>query len=349
MLKKRGAFAAIVFTLVLLFGLSLALESAAWARAGGGSSSGSRGSRSFSAPSAPSRPSPSPAPGTPSPGYQAPGAGAPPSSGWFGGSPFMQGLAGGIAGGFLGSMLFGRPSYGAVGGGLGGSGIGLFELILIGAIVYFGIKYLRRRREGAASDAYYSGASDREPGSYSQTTYQAFAGPSSSQSGAWQQPQLPIGEVERGFEEIRRLDPGFSEETFKETAEDLFFRIQAAWINRSLEGVERLLTPEMSQYFQQEFTRMKREGRINRLENIAVRKVEPSEVWQEEGLDYITVLFTANLLDYVTDDKTGAVIEGDKLNPVKFQEFWTFSRRSGSAQWQLTGINQIGEPSPQTH
>ena len=85
---------------------------------------------------------------------------------------------------------------------------------------------------------------------------------------------------------------------------------------------------------------------INRLENIAVRKVEPAEVWQESGRDFITVLFTANLLDYTVDDKSGKLIDGDKLNPVKFQEFWTFSRDAGSRQWQLAGINQPGEPSP---
>jgi predicted lipid-binding transport protein (Tim44 family) len=85
-------------------------------------------------------------------------------------------------------------------------------------------------------------------------------------------------------------------------------------------------------------------GRINRLENIAVRKVEPTEAWQEMGREYVTVLFTANLLDYVVDDKTGDVVEGDKLNPVKFQEFWTFSREMGAPSWKLSAINQVDEP-----
>ncbi|MGO9017941.1 MAG: TIM44-like domain-containing protein [Syntrophobacteraceae bacterium] len=37
-------------------------------------------------------------------------------------------------------------------------------------------------------------------------------------------------------------------------------------------------------------------------------------------------------------------MDGDELNPVKFQEFWTFSRDVGSHQWQLTGINQLDQP-----
>ncbi len=117
-------------------------------------------------------------------------------------------------------------------------------------------------------------------------------------------------------------------------------------MNRTLDGVENLVTPEMRDYFSAEFTRMKQDHVINRLENIAVRKVEPAEVWQESGRDFITVLFTANLLDYTVDDESAKLRNGDKLNPVKFEEFWTFTRHAGSRAWQLAGINQLNEPSP---
>ncbi|KAF0154658.1 MAG: transport protein [Syntrophaceae bacterium] len=48
---------------------------------------------------------------------------------------------------------------------------------------------------------------------------------------------------------------------------------------------------------------LKKNKRINRLENIAVRAVELSEAWQEAGKDFITVRFLANLLDYTTANK----------------------------------------------
>lgn len=88
---------------------------------------------------------------------------------------------------------------------------------------------------------------------------------------------------------------------------------------------------------------MNRKGVINRLENIAIRKVEIAEAWQESGKDYITTLFTANLLDYTVDAVNREVVEGDKLNPVKFQEYWTFCREIGSPRWQLSAINQAGQ------
>jgi predicted lipid-binding transport protein (Tim44 family) len=226
-------------------------------------------------------------------------------------------------------MLFGGRSDAAPVGGSGSGGIGLMDIILIGAAIYFVMKYLKRRRRQQMAEA-----------GYPTTTYQPEGPVSYREPSPAPGPSAGMGEVERGFQQIRQFDPSFSEEELKETFQDLFFRIQAGWMHRSFEGIDDLLSSEMKDIFSSEFNRMKQQGRINRLENIAVRKVEPSEVWQEMGKDYVTVLFTANLLDYVVDEKSGEVIEGDRLSPVKFQEFWTFCRDVGTRQWILAGINQ---------
>ena len=87
---------------------------------------------------------------------------------------------------------------------------------------------------------------------------------------------------------------------------------------------------------------LKAKGQINRLENIAVRQVEISEVWQEQGQDYITVGFLANLLDYTVDANTNLVLAGSDTEPVKFEEDWTFTRPTGSGAWKLSAITQPG-------
>jgi predicted lipid-binding transport protein (Tim44 family) len=96
----------------------------------------------------------------------------------------------------------------------------------------------------------------------------------------------------------------------------------------------------MKGILQKDIDKLLREKRVNRLENIAVRNVEIVEAWQESGQDFLTVLFTANLLDYTTDDSTGEVVEGSKTDPVKFEEFWTFVRPLGNSAWKLSAINQ---------
>jgi predicted lipid-binding transport protein (Tim44 family) len=122
---------------------------------------------------------------------------------------------------------------------------------------------------------------------------------------------------------------------------DIFFKIQGAWMNRNLSTAVGLLTDEMKNIVQKDIDAILREKKINRLENIAVRSVEITEAWQESGQDFITVLFTANLLDYTTDESTGAVIAGSKTDPVKFEEFWTLTRPVGNNPWKLSAINQV--------
>ena len=85
---------------------------------------------------------------------------------------------------------------------------------------------------------------------------------------------------------------------------------------------------------------LKRKKQVNRLENIAVRTVEITEAWQEAGKDFITVRFCANLLDYTVEEATGQVLSGSKTDPVKFDEYWTFTRPVGNNPWQLSAINQ---------
>ncbi len=268
-----------------------------------------------------------------------PGVANQPSSGVFGRSPFLQGMAGGLAGGFLGSMLFGGSGHASSMGGTGGGGIGLFDIILLGVLAYFGFKFYRRWQQQKAATSYYGdAASPRTEIPYGASQGDPYRGKLQDYSDNYD------NDLERGLGQIRQIDPDFNEESFKELVQDMFFRIQAGWMNRSLEGIGGMFTAEMAEFFESEFAKMKQQGRINRLENIAVRKVEFSEAWQETGKDYVTVLFTANLLDYTVDDKTGQVVAGDKLNPLKFQEFWTFCRDVGTSRWQLSAINQPGEP-----
>ena len=82
------------------------------------------------------------------------------------------------------------------------------------------------------------------------------------------------------------------------------------------------------------------EKQINRLENIAVREVEIVQAGQNRGEEFITVKFYANLLDYIVDDKNGQIISGSTSDPVKFLEYWTFSRNVGEKNWVLAGITQ---------
>lgn len=293
------------------------LELDAFARAGGGRSSGSRGSRSYSSPSrsVPSQ-SPSQQQATPYPAQQ-PGGG------------LLRGLGGGIFGGLLGGMLFSSLGFGGTGHGLGGTGIGLFEILLIGAGGYLLYRMVSKKTR-TEERAYQSSYGQRTYPKEGLSDYRSIAQPS----------MAGVQDIDNGISNIRQMDPSFDEGRFKETAMDTFFRIQAAWMNRDLSSVTPLLTDEMKTTFQTDIDNYKREKKINRIENIAVRTVEITEAWQESGQDFITARFYANLLDFTVDDSTGEVITGSKTEPVKFEEYWTFTRPVGNSSWKLSAITQ---------
>lgn len=318
-------FFSVVFCITAVALIISAFPQGSDARVGGGGSLGSRGSRSYSRPVAPpSQSSPyqqaapqQPQPFSPSP-YQAPQPA---------GGGFLRSMAGGLAGGLLGGMLFRSLGFGGMGGGWGGGGgIGIFEILLIGGILYVIYRIIRGR-----SAATQSGQNVYSMDNYRESApYQAAAQPSVS----------PAGDMAAGLSHIRQFDPAFDEQRFCDQVMDIFFKIQGAWMNRDLAPVGALLTAEVRRTLQNDVDRLLREKRVNRLENIAVRKVEISEAWQESGQDYLTTLIYANLLDYTTDDATGQVIEGSKTEPVKFEEYWTFTRPVGNNQWQLSALEQ---------
>lgn len=316
-MKKQVVRVSTVCAAVLFLSITV-LELNAEARVGGSRSSGSRGSRSYSKPastySQPSQTRQQAAP-APSPFQQQAGGG------------FMRSIAGGIMGGMLGSMLFSSfAGAGAGMGGMGGGGIGLFEIALLAGIGYLIYRFIKKKRADSAI------APNGRP------MYQEVSAPLLSSAHQIDEPALD--QVDTGLAHIRQMDASFDENRFNDTIMDMFFKIQGGWMNRDLSPVSGLLTDEMKLVFQEDLDRLLRDRQVNRLENIAVRKVDIVEIWQESGQDYITASIYANLLDYTTDDATGAVVSGSKTEPVKFEEFWTVTRPVGNNQWKLSAINQ---------
>jgi predicted lipid-binding transport protein (Tim44 family) len=316
LLRSRSrVLLSVFFLLITLFWLGM--DSEVFARAGGGRSSGSFGSgssRSYSRPASP-----------PSQPSAAPQQTQPPIAPAGAGRSFFSGMAGGLMGGLLGGMLFrglGMADSGAEGSGFGFGDFLLIMIIL--SIIYFVYKRFRSRNAMQMSTA---GA-----GAYS---YDQVSAP----------PALSAGTEDakpEGLRYIREMDPSFNEKAFKDLSEDIFFKIQGAWTKRDLSNVRGLLSREMFDVFQRDVNRMLAEKQSNRLENIAVREVEIIEAGQDRGEEFVTARFYANLLDYTSDDKTGQIISGSSSDPVKFVEYWTFSRNVGEKNWVLAGIKQEG-------
>lgn len=225
----------------------------------------------------------------------------------------MGGLTGFLIGGAIGSMLFG----GFGGGGLGG--IGMLEILLLGGLAFMVFAYMRRRQQPSQPAPY---------GYDPQASQTATAMPSMER------------DLDRGLRHIAQMDMTFTPERMVDTATDTFFTVQSAWTARDMAPARALLSPEMYDTLRQGCDQLREVKRINRLENIAMRSVQVTEAWQESGSDFVTVHILASLLDYTTDESGVQVYEGNRTTPVKFEEYWTFSRPCGPNAWILSAIQQ---------
>jgi predicted lipid-binding transport protein (Tim44 family) len=228
----------------------------------------------------------------------------------------------------LGRWLFGGSSAQAAPESGGSSGFSLIDLILLGGIGYF-IYWLITKRRREQTDAMQQAHQSSMAAGTLQPPYYEEQPP----------PPEPEWDLEKGLYHIQQLDPLFTEDKFRDQAMDYFFKIQGAWVDRDMSSVKHLLTAEMFGLLQDDAKKMRREGIIDRMENMAVREVNLTEAWQESGQDYVTLRFYATLLDYAVDEKTGEIVSGSKVEPVKFEEYWTFTRPVGNNPWQLSAIS----------
>jgi len=248
------------------------------------------------------------------------------------GGGFMRGLAGGLVGGAIGSMLFGSLAHGGMGSGIGGSGIGLFQILLLAGAGYFIYSRFFKKRlaasyatpPGGAGSAFYAGNQAGGAGDVSDLP-----------------PTMGTGTVADGIAAIRRTDPDFNPEYFKEVAQDVFFQVQAGWMRRDLESYRHLLGESLAREYEGHFAELRRKGHINKLESIAIRKVELVDAGTDSSEDFATLLFTANLLDYTVDERSNEVVSGSMTEPVKFAEKWTWARSVGTQNWKLEGIEVV--------
>ena len=335
--SKKNRFDILVVLVALFFLFFLGMESLAFARAGGGRSSGSRGFSSGGTSGGTYRSAPSQPSGTfqQRPQTSSPTSATPPPAAPSFGRSLLYGIGGGLIGGAIGSMLFGGHGYGS-GGTWGGNGFGMSDFIIILiilGIVYFIIKRYRARKQEemqmtAAGGGYAQSYGYNEP--VSGQLYEPT-------------PDYQEDRLSQGLRYIKEMDAAFDKDKFKEYVEDNFFRIQSAWTKRDISGVRSLLSPQMVDVFQNDINNYVANRQFNRLENIAVREVEVVDAGQDQGEEYITVKFLASLLDYTVNETTNQVISGSSTEPVKFLEYWTFQRKIGERNWVLGGITQEGD------
>jgi predicted lipid-binding transport protein (Tim44 family) len=301
-------------------------------QSGGYGSMGSRGSRTYqdngakpmqqsttakpatsAPPTASNSPATSPAPAT--------------SPSWFQRNPLLAGIAGGLAGTWLGHMLFGATESSAkttdtdsASGSTSASGSS-FGLILLLMLLGAGALYIFKRTRP--------------------TPAPVFTG--LSRSTASRGSLLDISSTHST--DRPATDTAYSVTTEDKAAfQQLLLDIQSAWSTQDVAALRRHLTPEMLSYFSTALAEDHSRGVQNHVEGVELLKGDVRETWSEDGTDYATVDLRWNARDYtvsttISRGETGYLIEGSEETATESFEVWTFMRvRNG--QWILSAIQQ---------
>lgn len=334
----KGSRLIAVCTVASLIGLPTL--SFAKARGGGGFSSGarggnssmgigSRGSRTYQDNGAkPIEQSTTPKPSaTPPPHNTAssptpqPAPAASPS--WWQRNPLLAGIAGGLAGTWIGHMLFGATESSAKTTDTEepASGSNSFGLILLLMMVGAGALYFFKRSRRAPAPV--------------------FTG-------------LSRGTSARGslldISSNDRTDRPTTDTAYTVTTEDkaafqqLLTDIQSAWTAQDVAALRRCLTPEMLSYFSTALAEDHSRGVQNHVEGVELLKGDVREAWSEGDQDYATVDLRWKARDYTVSTtiprgEPGYLVEGSEETPTESCEVWTFMRVK-NGQWLLSAIQQ---------
>lgn len=278
------------------------------ARAGGGSSMGSRGSMTWSAPpstrTAPYAAQPmqrSLTPNTPSPGF-----GGAPAYGYQPRSGFMSGLLGGLIGAGIGGLLFGHGFFGGMMGFGGFLGF-LLQILLIVVVVRFLIRLFR-----GPSPAFAGGPN----------IFGRMGAPGPAPTGGGGSSPEPIQIGPQDYQEFERL----------------LQEIQAAWSRHDLNALRALATPEMVSYFAEQLAQQASQGVRNEVSDVRLLQGDLAQAWREGNREYATVAMRFSMRD-VTRDASGRIVDGNPNEHVTATELWTFMRSPGG-RWILSAIQQ---------
>jgi len=228
-------------------------------------------------------------------------------------------IAGLIAGGVLGSLMFGGPWHG---------GLSLLDVIVLSVLIYL---MFRGLSEGSVDRVGLVSSPNGSSGTHAEVTRSLprmrFGVPTAN------------GTPPRGATRIHEIEPDFDARRFGEMVVAAFAKLQAAWTARDVSLIGELLTPGMRAFFERDCHRMRADGQINRFERIRIERAQIIDAWQERGHDHVTVHLGGTAIDYTTDER-GIILDGNPAEPAPFEEALTFMRPTGSARWRLSAIRQ---------
>lgn len=132
----------------------------------------------------------------------------------------------------------------------------------------------------------------------------------------------------------------WDERVIKKRIEEVFFRVQQAWMERNQDLVKDCVSERLYQKHKIQTGQMLQNKRKNILEQINLIEAKVVEVldFKDDTKDSLWIHISGSMIDYTIDERSHRIISGKKDKIETFEELWKFVR--GPTDWLLDEIDQ---------
>lgn len=221
------------------------------------------------------------------------------------------GMFGGLLGGLLAGSLLGSL---LMGGGFAGGG--LLDIVIIGLLVYLGMKFFRNRRQNSEQASSYNRQEYRQNEQF--RNY-------SDAGNAWDNLRSERDQAV-SQQDNSDIPASFDAEEFLAGAKKLYVRMQESWDMRDMEDIKQFTSPLLYKEIEEQY----REDPNPSKTQLLLINARVLGVQEEGDFEQAAVLFDVLMK------------EQENENNEQVKEIWNFSRdkvRGGS--WFLDGIQQM--------
>lgn len=150
-------------------------------------------------------------------------------------------------------------------------------------------------------------------------------------------PEVDVSQTYIWADEIKKIDPNFSEEKMLAWAKDLYVKLQNAWTARDWEPMRPFETESLFEQHKSQLQGYIDTNRINVVDRIAVNYATLYKFRQEGDRDILEIALKATKKDYIIDATTKEVLEGNKEQDRISVYKMTFERKTGVLTPEGTG------------
>ena len=128
---------------------------------------------------------------------------------------------------------------------------------------------------------------------------------------------------------IQAIDDFFDETRFLLFAKNVFIKLQSAWSKFDLDTIKSLETNKLFEEHKEVLNRLQENKQVNVIEQVFVHSANIISFEQDTKKYYINVLINASMIEYLMNEETKEILQGDAEFKINVTYKMKFERKKG--------------------